>query len=307
MLESRLMDRWLGPMFGCVGLFLVTATALAQGGYSVVSTGERAGPTAIAAPAPVPPIPGAPGVPGPAVPDSAIPVTIGPPVTAAAPAVPGQASIEPPVTSIVPTRHGNSPAHESVEVVSPRHPDDYGGVSPGARTLPPGFRRLARVGRNGPVVEWPGFQMVPSGSRVFLAMTAQPTVTFSRPSASEVVYHLAGARVYLSNNRRPLLTESFDTPVLSATLRSVPHGVDLVIRLRAAAEPRMTQSSGTEGLNYIFIDFPPWTSPNIPRLQLPAIEIDSGPGGPTNPGVATPSLPAMAPADDTERPPPVRP
>ena len=160
---------------------------------------------------------------------------------------------------------------------------------------------MLRAAHGAPLVEWPGFQMIPGGSRVFVAMSSQPVVTESRPRLQQVVYHLAGARVVLSNNRRPLITEAFETPVARATLRSVGHGVDLVIDLRAPAEPRMTQQIGSGGLSYLFVDFTPWTSPTIPRLRLPNIEVNSG-VGPIPPPVPQ-GIPVMPSVQETERPP----
>ncbi len=52
--------------------------------------------------------------------------------------------------------------------VTPRRPEEYGGVTPGMPAVPPGFRRRPRAGT---LVAWPGFQMVPGGSRVFVVLT----------------------------------------------------------------------------------------------------------------------------------------
>ncbi len=289
------MHRWLGATVCGWALCLASASAAAQGGYSVVSSGGRAGPTVVPGPAPV-------EAPTP-VGTNASGVRPQGPVTLGAPASPLPPAGNP-LTDITPTRaHGG----RGVEVVAPHRPEEYGGVSPGSPTVPPGFRRLLRAGARGarsvPVVTWPGFQMVPNGSRIFLAMTAQPVVTVTRPAAHQVVYHLESARVFLSNNRRPLITESFETPVQRTFLRTRGRGVDLVIELRADAEPRMSQESGAQGLSYLFVDLPPWSSPNIPRLDMPGLHIESDTGAQPRPPPPGPSV--MPRMDETERPPPV--
>lgn len=189
-------------------------------------------------------------------------------------------------------------------------PEEYGGLTPGGGRLPPGLRRLRRIRspRNIPVVAWPGFQMVPGGSRIFLASTSQPTITTTRPSPRVLVYRLERARIALFNNRRPLLTESFETPATRSFLRTVRGAVELVIELRADVEPRVSQEDGPPGLHFLYVDLPPWTG-EVPRLFLP--------GGaqvplarPGTPVVAAPvSGPAVVPiavGGDSERPPILR-
>ena len=195
-------------------------------------------------------------------------------------------------------------------------PEEYGGVTPGVRTLPPGFRRLARLGTTRvPVVAWPGFQMVPGGSRLFVAMTRPAVVTESRTPLQRV-FHIAGGRIALSNNRRPLITEAFDTPMVRATLRNVRGGVDLVVQMRAEVEHRMSQEVGPQGLNFVFVDFPPFQAPDTLRLRLPSgamqeIEV----GAPITTNAVVPREPAprltgpgvvIRPGMDNERPPPIR-
>jgi hypothetical protein len=200
---------------------------------------------------------------------------------------------------------------------SPRahRPEEYGGVTPGVGTLAPGFRRMARMGRSQvPVVAWPGFQMVPGGSRVFVAMTRPAVVTETRTPLTRV-FHIAGGRIALSNNRRPLITEAFDTPVMRAFLRSSRGGIDLVVQVRAEVEHRMSQEVGPQGLQFVYVDFPPFQAPETMRLHLPSgavqqIEV----GAPVTTNAVVPREPAprltgpgvvMQPGMD-ERPPGMR-
>lgn len=198
-----------------------------------------------------------------------------------------------------------------------RRPEEYGGVTPGAGTLPPGLRRLARRGaaaRN-PVVTWPGFQMVPGGSRVFVAVTRPGVVTETRTPLQRV-FHIAGGRVALSNNRRPLITEAFDTPVARASLRSVRGGVDLVVQMRAEVEHRMSQEVGPQGLHFVYVDFPPFQAPDTLRLHLPSgatQQVEVGAPVTTNavvprersPRLTSPGV-EVRPGAENERPPAMR-
>lgn len=195
-------------------------------------------------------------------------------------------------------------------------PEEYGGVTPGLRSLPPGFRRMARLGTTTvPVVAWPGFQMVPNGSRVFVAMTRPAVVTETRSPLMRV-FHIAGGRIALSNNRRPLITEAFDTPMARAFLRPVRGGIDLVVQMRVEAEHHMSQEVGPQGLNFVYVDFPPFSAPETLRLHLPhgvvqQVEV----GAPVTTNAVVPrerevrqlSEPGVViqPGSDNERPPPV--
>lgn len=150
-----------------------------------------------------------------------------------------------------------------------RRPEEYGGVTPGLQSVPPGLRRMARLGTTRvPVAAWPGFQMQPGGSRVFVAMTQNAVVTESR-SALQRVIHIAGGRIALSNNRRPLITEAFATPLNRAWLRQVRGGIDLVLDMRAEVDHRTSQELGPQGLHFLYVDFPPFAAPDTIRLHLP--------------------------------------
>ncbi|MDB4927724.1 MAG: hypothetical protein JWM10_208 [Myxococcaceae bacterium] len=194
-------------------------------------------------------------------------------------------------------------------------PEEYGGVTPGV-SLPTGFRRMARAGNaRVPVVAWPGFQMQPGGSRVFVAMTRPAVVTETRTPLQRV-FHIAGGRVGLSNNRRPLITEAFDTPAVRAFLRPVRGGVDLVINVRAEVEHRTSQEVGPQGLNFVYVDFPPFQAPDTLRLRLPSgaiQQIEVGAPVTTNAVVPREREPTLNgpgvvinPGGDNERPPAMR-
>lgn len=212
---------------------------------------------------------------------------------------------------VVPSALGQNPAdsrtpsHLAV-VTGPRRPEEYGGLTPGAAHMAPGLARLARHRRDGnPIVAWPGFQMTPTGSRVFVAMTTSPVVSTSNPAALVQVFHLAHARIFLSNNRRPLITESFATPLRRASLRPSRGGVDLVLELRAPIQPSTHTETGPHGLQFLYIDLPPYQSPELVRLQLPNGQTVVTPDHNLPASNAAPTQPST-PGVDTERPPPVR-
>ncbi len=196
-------------------------------------------------------------------------------------------------------------------------PEEYGGITPGMPNLAPGFRRLAAMRSvNAPVVAWPGFQVTPTGSRVFVAMTRSAAVTESR-SALQRVYHIPGGRIGVSNNRRPLITEAFPTPLRRALLRASRGGVDLVLQLRSDVEGRLSQEPGPQGLQFVYVDFPPYAPPAEAEVALPngrtATVLLNAPGvmgpaprsvTPGGPGVAVTEVPL---GTDTERPPAMQP
>jgi pyruvate/2-oxoglutarate dehydrogenase complex dihydrolipoamide acyltransferase (E2) component len=212
------------------------------------------------------------------------------PTPAPAPANPSPEAAPSGVGEIRPARGGRTAASRPTASSAPRHPWDYGGIVPG-REVPPGLARRAtqRAARQARVVvAWPGFQTTPHGSRIFLAVTATPTVVPER-APGRLIYRLRNAAVPVSNNRRPLITSAFETPVERAYLRPRGRDVDLVIELRAPAEPTLSQQTGSDGLQYLFLDFARWTPPN--HVPAPARE----------------GIRPAAPVVDEERPPAAQP
>jgi hypothetical protein len=119
-------------------------------------------------------------------------------------------------------------------IANTRQPWEYGGVVPGNGVTPPGLsRHHLRNAHGRTVVAWPGFQITPNGSRVFLAVTSQVALAPQPARApGRVVYRVLNSIVPVRNNRRALETEAFSTPLRRAYLR--PHGrdVDLVLEMR---------------------------------------------------------------------------
>jgi hypothetical protein len=133
----------------------------------------------------------------------------------------------------------------------------YRGVVPGHGIVPPRARMLKSARQN--LVTWPGFEMTASGSRIFV-QSLRP-ISYSRADeANRVVFVLQNTRIHLRNNRNPLVTESFNTPVGTAYLR--PRGRDtlLILDMKVGSSPSISQVT-EGGYSFLFLDFPGGTYP----------------------------------------------
>jgi hypothetical protein len=216
----------------------------------------------------------------------------------------GSASVTPAVGSGA----SNDTSHGGV--TSTRHPWEYAGLTPGATNarIPGLNRREARRAGNRAVIAWPGFQMTPNGSRVFVATTRPVVVGPPHHTPGRWTYVVSGAYIPLSNNRRPLVTQAFETPVDRAYVRQRGHDAEIVIEMQGDTQPQMSQQNDAAGgLSYIFFDFQRWTPPNhIPRALREGAGLGAGQGGVRlSPGQEPAGTPA-APVVDEERPPPVQ-
>lgn len=144
----------------------------------------------------------------------------------------------------------------------------YQGVTPGTANPPP----RSRVGRRNDrtVVTWPGFQVAGEGSRIFI-QTSRPVSVQESRGPSRLIYRLPNSVISTRNNRNPLVTSHFNTPVATAFLRRAGRDVELVIVLRAEVQPNVTNSSGADGLQFVFIDFPSgnWLPNGPPPIAEP--------------------------------------
>jgi hypothetical protein len=120
----------------------------------------------------------------------------------------------------------------------------------------------------GPIAMSPGFAMLQGGkSRIFVEVSQKVDVT-EQKAQGRIVYRIKGASVPLRNNRLPLLTGFFPTPVMDVRLVEQDNDVDLVIHLRQAStvEHRIVAS---EGGMVVQVDFPAVKSfvpPPIPNV-----------------------------------------
>lgn len=135
------------------------------------------------------------------------------------------------------------------------HARPYQGVAPESPNEPP---RIQGLGQRR-LMTWPGFQMLPDGgSRVFVQLTQKPLFE-TRDEADRFVILLDRTGVHLRNNRRPLETRHFNTPVRRVRVRGRPEGkVAVILELRAAAPPEVHVKAGADGrFHYLMVDFPP--------------------------------------------------
>ena len=150
----------------------------------------------------------------------------------------------------------------------------YAGVVPGTGNLPP---RAPSPGGN-LLMTWPGFQQRPDGaSRFFLQTTAAVQVEQLQEQGRFVLL-LKNTGLHLRNNRRPLETRYFNTPVSKAGIERRGRDLAFVLELRGGVTPVVSQEVASNGYNFIYLEFPAGNF--IPQeLQIERTE---------RPGLATP-------------------
>ena len=130
----------------------------------------------------------------------------------------------------------------------------YHGTRPGAGNTLPRVDELK--GMPGTWVTWPGFIMLPDGSsRVFL-QTTKPLEYKRNDKQKRTTLTLKGAEVFLKNNRNPLVTIHFNTPVRRAYLKPRKGSVEFVLEMKVAATASIAQFADQDGYHYLFVDFP---------------------------------------------------
>jgi hypothetical protein len=128
----------------------------------------------------------------------------------------------------------------------------YGWTTPATRSTP---ARTTPPPPGSADATMSGFERLDDGSsRLFVELT-KPVSFETRKTHHGVTYVLKNTHVSRANNRNPLVTVHFKTPVTSARL--VAHGRDLwfVIRLRADVEATATMERTTGGLSVLRIAF----------------------------------------------------
>jgi len=136
--------------------------------------------------------------------------------------------------------------------------EKYDGVVPGAAAKNP----LPAAPKAGPHLVWTGFQMTPTGSRVFLQTTQAVQFTVDEGRAgksgkSTLSVRLEGCRIHMANNRRKIDTRFFATPVAGVSARQKGRDVEVRIALREAASPVPHSEVGPDGTQFLVLDFPP--------------------------------------------------
>jgi hypothetical protein len=135
----------------------------------------------------------------------------------------------------------------------------YHGTRPGQGNSLPRVEELRN--KPGGWVTWPGFLMrQDGGSRLFI-QTTRPLQYTRTTGKQRFSLRFEDIRVHLNNNRNPLITAFFNTPVKRAWLKRRGKSVDLVVELKKAAQETVTQYSDSDGYHYLFVDFPPGDYP----------------------------------------------
>jgi hypothetical protein len=134
---------------------------------------------------------------------------------------------------------------------------DRGGAYEGVasnNSNPPAVKVAA--GTMPPQVTWPGFEIIAQGrSRVFVQLTSR-VETDVQSGPNQVVLVLKNARIAGRNNRRPLETRFFNTPVARAYLKKRGTDTLLMLELRSNALPVVSSQQASSGYFFVFLDFP---------------------------------------------------
>lgn len=176
-------------------------------------------------------------------------------------------------------------------------------TKPSSKQSRPLSRRAKRAEHTGPVATMPGFTMRPDGtSAIFVDLTAPPQVE-EHAGKGFVTYVLKDTQVDRANNKNPLETAFYDTPVLRARLRAIPKEDDaeLAIELRADVKPtfKVTTEKGNSRLEIVFpagkfarADFDhELPSAHASRGSRPHAEERSARKGKKGPAAAAPTVP----------------
>jgi hypothetical protein len=131
--------------------------------------------------------------------------------------------------------------------------DDYDGVKPGTDNKPPG----PDVAGKGRFVTFPGFELMPNRrSRVFVQTSTriEPVIT-QVAGRFEVV--LPNTKVHIRNNRRPLETAHFDTPLRRASVQQRKGDAVLVLELKHRIDSvQVHVQPGEDGYYFVFVELP---------------------------------------------------
>lgn len=142
---------------------------------------------------------------------------------------------------------------------SPQDSNQYSGVIPGQGNNLPRVAELNQ--KSGVWVTWPGFSMLPDGtSQLFLQTTSSLTYT-TKKSGNIFIINLGKVSVYLGNNRNPLVTTHFKTPLKRAYFKTKKKKLSLILEMKNDVQPELLQQSQQDGYNYLLVKFPAWTNP----------------------------------------------
>ena len=102
----------------------------------------------------------------------------------------------------------------------------------------------------------PTFEILADGSSRFAVPLSANVAVDETKGTDTVVYSMRGVRVPKRNDRNPLITTFWNTPVRDARLKPDARGTQFVIRLRAAATPSSRLIAGEGGRYVLEVSFP---------------------------------------------------
>ena len=170
----------------------------------------------------------------------------------------------------------------------------YEGVTLSGNASPP---RAPAAGDSGRVwVTWPGMDVRSGAGSRFFVQVSGGVRTETHVEEGRVVIMLRNARVHLSNNRNPLESRFFNTPVSRAFLERRGRNVAFVMELRANVQPQVEVREAGNGYRFVVASFAAGNFVEQPAVTAPA-------AAPANSGGA---LPSNMQELDNERPPALR-
>lgn len=123
--------------------------------------------------------------------------------------------------------------------------------APGRHARAKGVKHAA-----GPVATFPGFEQLPDGGTRVFVMLSTPVQVEERKAQGTVTYVLKGAHVEHHNNTNALVTVHFNTPVARARLVPAGHDLQLVVDLRANAQPTWKMTEAQDKTAMLAVEFP---------------------------------------------------
>jgi hypothetical protein len=149
---------------------------------------------------------------------------------------------------------GPAPSEEDADQQFERSIRHYAGVKPGGDERP---ATTAKPGSTPAAITWPGFQMMPDGgSRVFVQITTQVDVSAALVNG-QIIVDLGDVAIAGRNNRRPLITKFFNTPVTLVEVKRAKKRTTLILSMREPIEPRVSHERAESGYHFVYLDFPP--------------------------------------------------
>ena len=154
------------------------------------------------------------------------------------------------------------PGHPCGVVVAPAKP------RPAAPVM---RRRMTQTATTGPVAMASGLRMTPGGGAQIFVQLSQNISPHPLRAAGSLTYVFAGFHVPVHNNRHPLETQYFNTPVSDARLVQDKDSVRFVVLLRTAVDPTQHTVEVEPGKTWeLQLDFPAGSYYVAPRERVPA-------------------------------------